>query len=48
MGNIPSFARTMRASVLEIKRMEYVDAARITGGKILEYHMALYLQYDAL
>lgn len=28
---IPSFARTMRASVLEIKRMEYVDAARITG-----------------
>ncbi|HDZ5797991.1 TPA: ABC transporter permease [Staphylococcus aureus] len=31
IGNIPSFARTMRASVLEIKRMEYVDAARITG-----------------
>ncbi|HBC4076255.1 TPA: ABC transporter permease [Staphylococcus aureus] len=29
--SIPSFARTMRASVLEIKRMEYVDAARITG-----------------
>lgn len=31
IGNIPSFARTMRASVLEIKRMKYVDAARITG-----------------
>ncbi|EHJ08033.1 ABC transporter permease [Staphylococcus simiae] len=31
IGNIPSFARTMRASVLEIKRLEYVDAARITG-----------------
>ncbi|MGT2398204.1 ABC transporter permease subunit [Staphylococcus aureus] len=32
IGNIPwIFARTMRASVLEIKRMEYVDAARITG-----------------
>ncbi|API78264.1 ABC transporter permease [Staphylococcus argenteus] len=31
IGNIPSFARTMRASVLEIKRMEYVDAARVTG-----------------
>lgn len=31
IGNIPSFARTMRANVLEVKRMEYVDAARITG-----------------
>ncbi|MCG7338988.1 ABC transporter permease [Staphylococcus sp. ACRSN] len=33
IGNIPSFARTMRANVLEVKRMEYVDAARITGEK---------------
>lgn len=31
IGNIPSFARTMRANVLEVKRTEYVDAARITG-----------------
>lgn len=38
IGNIPSFARTMRANVLEVKRTEYVDAARITGesdGRIL-------------
>lgn len=38
IGNIPSFARTMRANVLEVKRTEYVDAARITGesqGRIM-------------
>ncbi|MCD9067535.1 ABC transporter permease [Staphylococcus pasteuri] len=31
IGNIPSFARTMRANVLEIKRQEYIQAAQITG-----------------
>ncbi|OIJ31303.1 ABC transporter permease [Staphylococcus sp. LCT-H4] len=35
IGNIPSFARTMRANVLEVKRTEYVDAARITGESTL-------------
>lgn len=31
IGNIPSFARTMRATVLELKRQEYIQAAQITG-----------------
>lgn len=31
IGNIPSFARTMRANVLEVKRTEYVEAAIISG-----------------
>lgn len=31
IGGIPGYARTMRASVLQVKQMEYIEAARAVG-----------------
>lgn len=35
ISNIPRYCRIMRASVLQIKNTEYVDAARVTGASHL-------------
>lgn len=42
IGGIPGYARTMRASVLQVKQMEYIEAARALGvsdAKIILKHV---------
>ena len=42
IGGIPGYARTMRASVLQVKQMEYIEAARAVGvsdAKIILKHV---------
>lgn len=41
VSNIPRYCRIMRASVLQIKNAEYVDAARITGAS----HMLIIIRH---
>ena len=41
VSNIPRYCRIMRASVLQIKNTEYVDAARVSG----ESHMFIILRH---
>jgi peptide/nickel transport system permease protein len=50
IGSIPSYARVMRASVLSIKELQYIEAARALGNKkaiyIVKTHHSQYIGSD--